>query len=32
MQAYAYNGAGYTYGVVLGDYKKGLSFTKGITA
>ena len=24
MQAYAYNGAGYTYGVLLGDYKKGI--------
>ena len=25
-QAYAYNGAGFTYGVVLGNHKKGLEF------
>ena len=25
-QAYAYNGAGYTYGAVLGNHKKGLEF------
>jgi signal transduction histidine kinase len=25
-QAYAYNGAGYTYGVVFGDHEKGLEF------